>query len=226
MNKNLSIGLLLVTVCAPITAHSARPSINALQTQVNQLEATVNQLEVQLNQADAKITDLQNIPKAVVLKDANGNYIGRTNLSGGTVLTDEGYLANLSNDSGDIPEVINSLAHGTFWFETGDCSGTPIDQSLSAGQINSYSQHVFKSYSMDEKFLFQDQGVISEPKLRYIPAGIQGVVVTAYSVGSFSNCTAQVLGTPVESVSMPLPLNDPNITGISNTPYPSPLKVE
>ena len=47
IKKSYKVGLFLVTVCASITAHAARPSINELNTRVNQLEAENNAQQAQ-----------------------------------------------------------------------------------------------------------------------------------------------------------------------------------
>lgn len=207
MNKwVLTIGVLGMAFVSSQT-YAARPSITSLQEQINQLQAQINQLNSQ--------------PKAVVVKDANGAYIGRlittTGYSAPGILTDKGYRTGLRRIDGTIMNSYSNFGGYPYddariiAFESGDCSGVGYLQSHGLrGTV--YSRPINDTqYAIS----YTENNAVWTTINKFSFLG-PGGGATGASCFTANGETFQ--GYPVH-------LNDPTITGVQNS-YPEPLSIE
>lgn len=145
----------------------------------------------------------------ILLKDANGVEIGRVigmeTIGWPYVLTDQGYRTFFRMSPGRV--FLNSQVY----YESTDCTGVAYQ---SRGR---YIGAVFLPTVRDD--LAYDAGV-----LLYSPNGAQAVTVDINStLDSNLNCVSFVYP---NYFGIPAYPNDPNITGIMNTAYPTRLLIE
>lgn len=157
------------------------------------------------NEVVADVTQIN----AAVLKDANGVYIGRVigmeHVSLPYVLTDKAYRTQIKVTDGKL-----RLSH-TIVFESINCTGAAY--IIGAG---GFVGAVFLPTTNFEL-------AYGEGKLFYSPKDAQGVSVAHNSsLDANLNCLVDVL----TEDGWPAFPNDPNITGIQNTAYPTRMVIE
>lgn len=151
---------------------------------------------------------------AAQLKDAYGETVGRVigmeHVSRPYVLTDQGYRTNFSLPRGWI-----DVKEGNIYYESTDCTGAPYVSTPK------YVGAVFTpNLSMDTAY---EQGMIL-----YIPHDTQSVTLDIKSV---YNTWWDPLNPSCDSLvhtgeGFPAYSNEPTITGIKNTVYPTPMVIE
>lgn len=145
---------------------------------------------------------------AALLKDANGVYVGRVvgmeHVSKPYVLTDQGYRTIIPIPIG---RVVNEV---TIYFESIDCSGTGyIEHNRHIGTVFSPTSNSELAYAIGAIY--------------YTPNDAQLMTVNIESYfDSDLNCLPLV-GTGEAYPAYP---NNPNITGIQNTTYPTRMLIE
>ena len=150
-------------------------------------------------------------PNAVVLKDANGIYVGRvigmTNINRSFVLTDHGYRTDMDITFGRVEE------SQVLQYESNDCTGAAyLDPGIrTAGNVFIHRAPSESAYNA---------GLIL-----YTPLDAVSVTVTINSQ-LMSDLTCNTLAFPYTNDLYPALPNEPNITGIQNTAYSSPLRIE
>lgn len=150
----------------------------------------------------------------VLLKDANGVEIGRVigmeHVSRPFVLTDQGYRTDIPLPRGWI-----GLKEGAIYYESTDCTGAPyVNSPRYVGTVFTPSLVEDAAYEL---------GMIL-----YIPHDTQSVTV---NVNSVFNTWWDPLNPSCDPFvetreGYPAYPNDPTITGIKNTLYPTPMVIE
>jgi len=146
----------------------------------------------------------------VLLKDAYGETVGRVigmyHVSGPYVLTDQGYRTNIRAPVGWVGEFVPEI-----YYDVEGCDGNAYVSWIGlVGTVFRLNIPVDMTY---------------EERILYIPHNTQSVTVDIKSVlwgGNQEICLPYVEtgeGYPVYS-------NDPTITGIKNTLYPTPMVIE
>ena len=143
----------------------------------------------------------------VLLKDANGVEIGRVigmgTVSWPYVLTDQGYRTLFRVGTGMI------FNEAPVFYESIDCTGDAYVGKRSPGTVFMPTPQDSLAYTMGA--------------LLYSPNDAQGVIINTNSTLDFGlNCIPSVS----ERELFPAYPNDPNITGIQNTAYPTRMVVE
>ena len=146
---------------------------------------------------------------AALLKDANGVYVGRVigmeHVSKPYVLTDQGYRTIIPIPIG---RVVNEV--GPVYFESSDCSGTGyIEHNRHIGTVFSPTSNSELAYAIGAIF--------------YTPNDAQ---ITTVSVNSYYDSELNCLPGVGTGDAYPAFPNDPNITGIQNTAYPTRMMIE
>jgi hypothetical protein len=153
--------------------------------------------------------------RAVMLTDANGVQIGRVigmdRIWRPYVLTDEGYRTTLNLGNSEFPASVN-LTRLVMYYESTNCPKDEVAYLDWPGN----SGTVF-SPTIDLEYAY------AEGILMYSPPDAQLVEnVTVNSMLEDGVCD-NFQESPITMDGFPAYLNDPNITGIANTPYPSRL---
>ena len=143
----------------------------------------------------------------VLLKDANGVEIGRIigmgTVSWPYVLTEQGYRTLFRVGTGMI------YNDAPVFYESTDCTGDAYVGKRLPGTVFMPTLQDSLSYAMDA--------------LLYSPNNAQGVIITTNSTLDYDlNCIPNVS----ERELFPAYKNDPNITGIQNTAYPTRMVIE
>lgn len=230
MNKNiLNISILIATslwtsqlmagsVTVPNTftggttasASEVNANFGALKTAVDDNDARVTTNASDINSNALTITDNTNAISAAVpqvqLKDANGTYIGRvigmSAIAGPFVLTDQGYRTNIAIGQGSVIEIANIL------YESSSCTGPAYVAP------KKHIGSVFLREGLDHASAYA-AGVFL-----YVHNDATKITINAYS-NQMGPC---VLLGPVDVY--PASLNDPIVTGIQNTLYPTRMLIE
>ena len=147
-------------------------------------------------------------PGVVQLKDANGNVIGRVigmeTVSWPYVLTDQGYRTLFKVAIGMVD------IHTQVVFESTDCSGTAYVGTRYPGTVFTVTDNAELAYAADGIY--------------YSPSESEPVTVNINStLDSNMDCIAYVAPTALGYPAYP---NDPQVTGISNSPYPVRMLIE
>lgn len=182
----------------PARASEVNENFDALSSHVDANSEAISAAEASL---------ANRLPPVVV--DGNGNEIGQLisigeNLSSLIAITQAGYLVNISFWDGSLPR--NSLS-----YESSDCSGTPY-----ASFFYAFSGLVFRSYDS-----------LGNPGVYYIDKA--AVPVTNLNICSSSfeypepGCQP---GCGAAEPAWPVSINDPAVTGVSNTTYPLPIRFD
>jgi hypothetical protein len=143
----------------------------------------------------------------VLLKDANGLEIGRVigmgSVSWPYVLTDQGYRTLFRVGTGMI------YNEATVFYQSTNCTGDAYVGKRSPGTVFMPT--------------LQDSLAYTIGALLYSPNDAQGVIITTNSTLDYDlNCVPYVS----ESERFPAYQNDPSITGIQNTVYPTRMVIE
>ena len=161
-------------------------------------------------------TDAKGPPgRAVMLTDANGVEIGRVigmeRLSLPYVLTDEGYRTMLNLGISENPALVGTVREVIYYQNANCVKDDPkyVDSPGNAGTVFS------PMYDLEEAY---DQGL-----LMYAPITPESETVTVTSVSRDGECENFGDAETIEIEGYRVYLNDPSITGIENTRYPSRL---
>ena len=150
---------------------------------------------------------------AVQLKDAYGETVGRVigmyHVSGPYVLTDQGYRTNIRAPVGWIGEYTPQI-----YYDLEECEGNAYVTWI--GQVGT----VFR--------LDMPVDMTYEERILYIPHNTQRVTVDVKSVLFWDWGSNQEICLPSVHTGEGYPVysNDPTITGIKNTIYPTPMVIE
>lgn len=192
------------------SASEVNANFDALKTAVDDNDAriTTNTSATSVNASN--ITANANAISAAVpqvqLKDANGTYVGRvigmSSIAGPFVLTDQGYRTNIAIGQGSVIEIANIL------YESASCTGPAYVET------RSHIGSVFLQEGLDHAAAYA-AGVFL-----YVHNDATKITINAYS-NPMGLC---VLLGPVDVY--PASLNDPIVTGIQNTLYPTRMLIE
>jgi len=194
MNKTIcAAGLLFTTVCFSIAANAERPSITSLTQQINELNARVNDLEAQGG--------------PIYVIDGDSNRIGKLANwhDTSTVLTNKHFLFKIgtSYTRSDYGAVLIT----NMYYEAAGCSGQAYVYFMAA--INNVPQgEVINGYG----------ATAGENTLYYIKDSLPRVINKMSHTGP-SGCESTAGSLTV----YPATPNDPNITGITQSAFPTPI---
>lgn len=194
-NLLIASGLLVVSQ----QAMSERPSFTSLQQQINQLQAQINQLESE--------------PKAVVMKDANGNLLGRVaglDMGPGDtwIITPQGYKTKIRFSG----LVTFTRSVSLLFYESIDCTGQAYEEEPPLSYYGTVAM--------------VDNQINGTNQLEYIDKNTTPVTKQIFSGDYGGMCmemeSPDLGGTPMIVIPLSQP-NDPLVTGVpnntANTPY-------
>ena len=200
-------------------------SIDFLFQEIERLDAAVSQLSVESQEQQAEIDELART-KAPSVLDGNFELIGT--LLGGSRVGDyqgitgrllQSYVVLSSTDFMFEVEIIDGTIQRNEAFQF---SGVYFTESSCQGQA--YATDIPLS-GLAQGYVFQSRSNVdpttvyyAEPDSEYVdnPAGING---SAYLTGSCRNSISTALS------KVPVFPNDPEITGITNTAFPTPIRI-
>lgn len=196
---------------ATASASEVNANFDAVKTAVDDNDSRITTNTTDINTNAANITANMNAISAaapqVLLKDANGVYIGRVigmaSVSSPYVLTDQGYRTQFRIEKGMI------YSKRSVFYESTDCTGDGYVDIGSPGTVFSPTS--------------QDDLAYTAGAILYSPKDAQGVIIDTNSALSDNlDCVTSISNTE----GYPAYQNDPNITGIQSTAYPTRMLIE
>ena len=153
-----------------------------------------------------------------LLKDANGETVGRVigmeHASGAYVLTDQGYRTLFFLSRGRVESPLSSVV----FYTSTDCLG---DAYVGPGGVSLGAVFIPRDATSETAY--------SAGFIFYTPNDAQGVMIDVNSsldTSDRNNITCISYPSPVSLTLYPAYLNDPSITGIQNTAYPTRMLIE